>query len=279
MYKVNYDMSSPVAALVATQIGYPMTKRAGAVPLEKKRPTQRGRRASKLQAARDAIYREHILEVAEELFAEHGFDSCKMQDIARAASMSLGTLYQTFPGKQGLYRELLIKRSEEMVGVVMEQGLSVLSQPQSIAQVLWLIGVQVGYLLEHRNYLRIQLEAGYAWYHLAAQPSEHEQQLWARGIEYIQGVLTWGLEQGLIVPGDATVDQARLMLTMQQTRLANWLADGMQDSHAHVISLIQADFVRQFCRPQIMVGFLTSDGARINAQTRAELLKMDASAD
>jgi hypothetical protein len=37
--------------------------------------------------ARTDLYREHILEVAEQVFAERGFESAKLQDIGRAAGV------------------------------------------------------------------------------------------------------------------------------------------------------------------------------------------------
>src|SRR3569623_1794934 len=58
----------------------------------------RGRRpqARKLRDAKDAMYREHIMEVAERIFADQGFANTKMQDIAAVAGISLGTLYQSY---------------------------------------------------------------------------------------------------------------------------------------------------------------------------------------
>ena len=51
--------------------------------------SRKGRRpqASDLRAAKDELYRRHILAVAESVFAEQGFASTKMQDIARSAEL------------------------------------------------------------------------------------------------------------------------------------------------------------------------------------------------
>ena len=45
-----------------------------------RRPLQR-----RLRDAKDALYRQHILEVAETIFAQHGFAATKMQTIAAKA--------------------------------------------------------------------------------------------------------------------------------------------------------------------------------------------------
>jgi AcrR family transcriptional regulator len=51
--------------------------------------------------------RSQLLEVAIRLFAEHGFHATSMDDIAEAAGVTKPVLYQHFPSKRALYRELL----------------------------------------------------------------------------------------------------------------------------------------------------------------------------
>ncbi|MBC7174203.1 MAG: helix-turn-helix transcriptional regulator, partial [Polyangiaceae bacterium] len=41
------------------------------------------------------MYRELILDSAEEVFAEHGFDAARMQDVAGRAGVSTRTVYAT----------------------------------------------------------------------------------------------------------------------------------------------------------------------------------------
>ncbi|HXG28834.1 MAG TPA: helix-turn-helix domain-containing protein [Nevskiales bacterium] len=233
------------------------------------RPGRR-RASSELRAAKDALYRAHILEAAERIFAEQGFDDTKMQDIARAVGISLATLYQAYPGKAELYRAILIARDAEMLETVMAHGQQVLQQPQSLEQLLWLMQTHLRFLLEHPDYLRMQLQQGHAWYHATAWPSPEEQQMWERGLLAVSQVLRWGQARGLFVPGDVT-DQARLMMAMQQARLANWVSGGMQEPHAAVMARIQADFVRNFCRPQLAASLLATDGDRLNPETEARI--------
>jgi AcrR family transcriptional regulator len=51
--------------------------------------------------------RSQLLEVAIRLFAEHGFHATSMDDIAEGAGVTKPVLYQHFPSKRALYRELL----------------------------------------------------------------------------------------------------------------------------------------------------------------------------
>lgn len=238
----------------------------------------RGRRpqSRELKAAKDALYREHIMEAAERIFAEQGFTNTKMQDIAREVGVSLGTLYQAYPGKAELYRAILIARDAEMINAVMAKGQQILQQPQSIERLLWLMETHLRFVLEHPDYLRMQLQEGHAWYHRTAWPSQAEQQMWERGIAVLEQVLGWGQTQGLFIPGNAA-DQARLTLTLQQTRLANWVSAGMQEPHATVMARIQADFVRNFCRVEKAAELLSADGASLNTSTQDRIRAVEAS--
>ena len=51
--------------------------------------------------------REQLLEVALEVFGEHGFHPTSMNDVAEAAGVTKPVLYQHFRSKRDLYREVL----------------------------------------------------------------------------------------------------------------------------------------------------------------------------
>lgn len=241
------------------------------VSSEAKKST-RGRRpqSKELKAAKDALVREHILDVSERIFAEQGFANSKMQDIAREAGISLGTLYQSYPGKQELYRALLIARDNEMFEVAMARAQGVLQGLDSVEQLLWTMQAHIEYLLQHPDYLRMQLQQGYVWYHSASWPSSDEQQMWERGLAMLEQVFSWGEQQGLFVPGKPA-EQAKLMMAMQQARLASWVTEGMEAPHEAIVTQIQADFVRLFCPPQVAGGLLSSDGAKLNGSTQQKM--------
>lgn len=236
----------------------------------------RGRapRARKLQDAKDALYRDHIMEVAERIFAEQGFLNTKMQDISSAAGISLGRLYLSYPGKADLHRALLIVRDRQMLSQVLSERKESLQAPTSIEQLLWFMETHLHFMLDHPNYLRMQLQEGHAWFHQAAQPTHEEQQMWDRGISVLEQVLKWGMAQGFLSPA-ITGHQARMVLAMQQTRLANWVMDGMREAHEAVILRIQADFVRLFCRPDIGMKLLTPDGTGLSERSVKRIRALD----
>jgi AcrR family transcriptional regulator len=223
------------------------------------KPARQKGRGEGRRAARESLYRAQILDAAEQIFADRGFADTRMQDIAHSAEISLATVYQLFEGKQPLYRQILIERDRQMLARVIERVGAVFGAKPDLRAVLELLGVQIRFLLEHPAYLRMQLYEGRFWYHSETRPSADEQQLWERGLEQMLQLFTWGQSQGLFVDGEH-VDLARMLLTIQQTRLANWVQAGMQEPHDTVIRRIQADFVRFFCRPAVATALLSAEG-------------------
>jgi len=64
---------------------------------------------------RHAERREQLLRVAKSLFAERGFQSTTMDDIAREAGFTKPILYQYFDSKTDLYREIVAQLAETLL--------------------------------------------------------------------------------------------------------------------------------------------------------------------
>jgi AcrR family transcriptional regulator len=62
---------------------------------------------------RRARVREELLDIAERAFAESGYREVRMDDLARAADVSVGTIYGHFGSKDGLYLALGERALEE----------------------------------------------------------------------------------------------------------------------------------------------------------------------
>lgn len=105
-----------------------------------------------LRARQKALRRERILDAALQLFREAGYDAVRTEDIAAAADVSVGTLYNYFENKGDLLLALVTLEVEE----VLEQGGAVVtSPPADIAEALnWLIG---GYYDHSNVYLTKEL--------------------------------------------------------------------------------------------------------------------------
>src|SRR5579884_2831547 len=86
---------------------------------------------------RERIYdaqktREVILNAAEAVFAEHGFDGASMDAIAQASGYNKSLLFQYFGNKLGLYTQVL-KRADEQLGELMARMFSPLLNDETIA--------------------------------------------------------------------------------------------------------------------------------------------------
>ena len=57
--------------------------------------------------ARTDVYRQHVFEAAERVFAARGFEAAKVQEISKLAGLSMGTIYSIFPGKTEIFRAVL----------------------------------------------------------------------------------------------------------------------------------------------------------------------------
>ena len=59
--------------------------------------------------------RERIVEAAERLFREQGFEAATTRDLARGAGIAAGTLFNYFPSKEALALELVLEALERAV--------------------------------------------------------------------------------------------------------------------------------------------------------------------
>ena len=68
---------------------------------------------------------QQILRAALEVFGEHGLAGARLEDIARRAGVSKGTIYLYFPNKEALFREMV--RSTIVEAIVAGEGIPRLS--------------------------------------------------------------------------------------------------------------------------------------------------------
>lgn len=70
---------------------------------------------------RRARTRAAILDAAESVFSREGYDGARIEEIADAADISVGSIYTHFEGKRGVYL-LLVDRSLELFAEYMKRG-------------------------------------------------------------------------------------------------------------------------------------------------------------
>lgn len=101
-------------------------------------------------AGHDARKRQQILEGARKVFHDNGFDAASMNDIARVAGVSKGTLYVYFENKERLFLELIAEEKRADLWPIMSLDLG----DHDIATVLENFGREFLKLLTRPYYIK-----------------------------------------------------------------------------------------------------------------------------
>ena len=138
-------------------------------------PSKRGR-THDAEGAREAI-----LNAAEKVFAEHGFDGARIDVIAKESGYNKSLIFQYFDDKLSLYAAV-IRRADDQTRDVQNQALAEfrrITEPLDFAELKRLLREYIGwyfdYLIEHPNITRIyNWEMAEGWQTFAKVLSERD---------------------------------------------------------------------------------------------------------
>jgi AcrR family transcriptional regulator len=202
----------------------------------RRRPRDEARRA------RNDVYRQHVFEAAERVFAERGFESARLQEISRAAGLSMGTIYAIFPSKSDLYRAILEERGRELLGLAREVAGRGTSPRETLDA---LIDVYLGYFVSHPDFLRMHLRAGTSWA-LTPSPGTDAQVAHWEDVHALQAeIFRRGVADGVFVDEDPAY-LSRLFSVMDQVLLAEWVANGMRAGRDELVRRLRRHVERAF---------------------------------
>jgi AcrR family transcriptional regulator len=104
-----------------------------------------------------------ILERAEEVFAERGFQGASIEEIAARSEIAIATLYKLFGNKEAIFAAAVEHRQDELLREVEDFALAGDTPP---AQLRRLVEAIFLYFERHRNTFRIYLGAthGFPWH-------------------------------------------------------------------------------------------------------------------
>jgi AcrR family transcriptional regulator len=193
--------------------------------------------------ARTDVYRQHIFEAAERVFAERGFENARLQEISKLAGLSMGTIYAIFPSKTDLHRAILEERAQELLGLARDVAARDAS-PRAALDAL--IELYVGWFVAHPGFLRMHLRAGTSW--ALTPPGTADQVRHWQDIHALQAeIFRRGIASGDFVDEDPAY-LARLFSAMDQVLLAAWVAGGMTADRAALVGRLRSQVERSFCR-------------------------------
>ncbi|MFT6397748.1 MAG: AcrR family transcriptional regulator [Bradymonadia bacterium] len=201
----------------------------------------------RVRDAKESLYRETILDVAEETFATEGYAGAKMKECASTARISLATLYGYYPTKMTLYRAVHVRRLDELIPRVRAatRGLILLDA--------MLAGMRefLRYHMEHTRYLRMHLREGMSWSGSDELLSPEQLAAWSRGQEGAARAFRAGMKSGVFVPDDPELC-ARRVNALHQVTLAHWIDTGTLLSADELCTQQERRFIRAFCTPELV---------------------------
>ena len=92
--------------------------------------------------------KKHLIEVAEELFTEHGFQAVSIRDIAQASGVTNAALYYHFPSKEALFDEVIEHHADKLARRMEQAGVQASNTRQKLMAILGEYARQVS---EHRS--------------------------------------------------------------------------------------------------------------------------------
>jgi AcrR family transcriptional regulator len=195
--------------------------------------------------ARNDLYRQHIFDVAEQVFADRGFETAKVQEISAQAGLSMGTIYAIFPSKDDLLRAILEARGEELRQLVRDVTARHVPPRQALTN---LAEAYIGYFVNHPNFLRMHLQVGTSWVLSPSASNDTRVQLW-QDIHKLQAdIFRRGVAAGTFIDEDPGY-LAKLFSAMDQVVLSDWVAGGMKAERAQLVERLQCLVERTFCVP------------------------------
>lgn len=189
------------------------------------------------------MYRALVIEAAEHLFATRGYERTKIQEIATASGLSLGTVYSVFDGKAAIHEAIHDERLGELFLLA---GNAMASDDRAADRLLQGNRVFIRWLTEHPDFLRIHLNNS-AWASNPQEASEGQVRAWRRGIELIASVIREAMREGDANEGDPVL-AARLMVAMQQVFMSAWVESGMKEDAGDLADRIEEQLQRGLFR-------------------------------
>jgi AcrR family transcriptional regulator len=188
------------------------------------------------------MYHALIVDSAERVFAEQGFESGTMQDIANEAGVSLKTVYANFEGKDDLFRAI----HRDRVTALTEELAHVYVSDREPAEMLReAVRSHVSFLVERPAYMRLQLRSLRSW----GMDADSEEAFDHGGRDSLIALLERGIAAGVFYPGEP-VRIAPMVLAVMQVQLADQLRHPDEVDADEVADQIMRHLGRLLCVPE-----------------------------
>lgn len=204
------------------------------------------------------LYRGAILDAAERVFGEEGYEATKVQRVAAEAGVSLTTLYSVVESKWEIYRAVHRRRLSEVMGLA--QG--VLQNDMSSLDIL-IAGtrMQLAFFMQRRDFTKMQLKEVTAWSTIELLRSPEQVEALGVGLDLTETLLRQCIEDGDLIDDDPEL-MARMMIATQQVRLAMWMDRGCKEDPDRVADAALRHLLRSYCKSERLESALEAAGLR-----------------
>ena len=202
------------------------------------------------------LYREAILDAAERVFGEVGYEATKVQRVAAEAGVSLTTLYSVVESKWEIYRAVHRRRLGEVMGLAK----GVLRKEMSSLDIL-IAGtrLQLAFFMKRRDFTKMQLKEVTAWSTIELLRSPEQVEALGVGLDLMASLLRQCIEDGYLIDDDPEL-MARMMIATQQVRLAMWMDRGCIEDPDRVTDAALRHLLRSFCKTEHLASALEAAG-------------------
>jgi AcrR family transcriptional regulator len=178
-----------------------------------------------------ALFRNAILDAAEAVFAERGFERARIQDIALRARTAVGTVYNHFEHKEEVLRALLDERTEGLLAEIAAQP----GDPSRFAPRLEVrLRRCLRFIDRHRGFFVVAMENG-----LIGAPTTEGRRIARlnRWRAALVALAEEGVREGVLEPIDAA-RVARFLGAVLRTAFVDAVENGQGDLEAQAAELV-----------------------------------------
>ncbi len=214
------------------------------------------KRQKSLKDKKRELYREAVLDAAERVFGEEGYEATKVQRIAAESGLSLTTLYSVFESKWEIYRAVHRRRLNEVMLLAQEV---VTREASPLETLIDGTRMQLRFFMDRRDYTKMQLKEVTAWSTIELLRSPEQVEGLGMGLAQFASLFRQGIEAGDFVDEDPEL-MARMVIACQQVRLAMWMDGDCKDDPERVVDAALRHLLRSYCKPERLSVALAAAG-------------------
>ncbi|MGB5683793.1 MAG: TetR/AcrR family transcriptional regulator [Polyangiales bacterium] len=219
------------------------------------------KRQKSLKDRKRELYREAVLDAAERVFGEEGYEATKVQRIAAESGLSLTTLYSVFESKWEIYRAVHRRRLNEVMQLAQEV---VARETSPLETLIDGTRMQLRFFMDRRDYTKMQLKEVTAWSTIELLQSPEQVEGLGMGLAQFASLFRQGIEAGDFVDEDPEL-MARMVIACQQVRLAMWMDGDCKDDPERVVDAALRHLLRSYCRLERLSAALAAAGLGADA--------------